>query len=219
MRTRKSTPTSIPMPSRSVITVAGLIPGQRATFEGRVSEVEDTTKGRRTRSVDRRRRQQRRDHRHLQRPGAGAPTSSPVSCCGSPAKPVRAETGPRRWSTRRTTSWRTPRRPASSRATVEKTRGNEATGSGVGVGVGLGVHRERLPAADQAWLRLGVRVRLRGVRVGASGAGARRPVGGAGGGVAPAARATTPIQLAGVGDVRAGTAGPAPCWSARPTSR
>ncbi len=37
-----------PDPSRSVITVAGLIPGQRATFEGRVSEVEDTTKGRRT---------------------------------------------------------------------------------------------------------------------------------------------------------------------------
>jgi amino acid transporter len=37
-----------PDPSRSVITVAGLIPGQRATFEGRVSEVEDTEKGRRT---------------------------------------------------------------------------------------------------------------------------------------------------------------------------
>jgi RecG-like helicase len=28
--------------------VAGLIPGQRATFEGRVTEVEDTEKGRRT---------------------------------------------------------------------------------------------------------------------------------------------------------------------------
>jgi amino acid transporter len=37
-----------PDPSRSVITVAGLIPGQRATFEGRVTEVEDTEKGRRT---------------------------------------------------------------------------------------------------------------------------------------------------------------------------
>ena len=37
-----------PDPSRSVITVAGLISGQRATFEGRVSEVEDTEKGRRT---------------------------------------------------------------------------------------------------------------------------------------------------------------------------
>jgi amino acid transporter len=37
-----------PDPSRSVITVAGLIPGHRATFEGRVNEVEDTTKGRRT---------------------------------------------------------------------------------------------------------------------------------------------------------------------------
>jgi amino acid transporter len=34
--------------SRSVITVAGLIPGHRATFEGRVNEVEDITKGRRT---------------------------------------------------------------------------------------------------------------------------------------------------------------------------
>lgn len=32
----------------SVITVAGLIPGQRATFEGRVSQVEDVAKGRRT---------------------------------------------------------------------------------------------------------------------------------------------------------------------------
>jgi RecG-like helicase len=31
-----------------VITVAGLIPGQRATFEGRVNEVEDTNKGKRT---------------------------------------------------------------------------------------------------------------------------------------------------------------------------
>ncbi|MEE6137441.1 amino acid permease [Mycobacterium sp. 050128] len=37
-----------PDPSRSVITVASLIPGRRATFEGRVSEVEDTSKGRRT---------------------------------------------------------------------------------------------------------------------------------------------------------------------------
>ncbi len=32
----------------TVITVAGLIPGQRATFEGRVNEVEDISKGRRT---------------------------------------------------------------------------------------------------------------------------------------------------------------------------
>ena len=37
-----------PVRSPSVITVAGLIPGQRATFEGRVNEVEDITKGRRT---------------------------------------------------------------------------------------------------------------------------------------------------------------------------
>jgi amino acid transporter len=37
-----------PDPSRSVVTVAGLIPGHRATFEGRVSEVEDTANGRRT---------------------------------------------------------------------------------------------------------------------------------------------------------------------------
>ncbi len=37
-----------PDPSRSVLTVAGLIPGHRATFEGRVSEVEDTSQGRRT---------------------------------------------------------------------------------------------------------------------------------------------------------------------------
>jgi amino acid transporter len=37
-----------PDPSRSVITVAGLIPGHRATFEGRVNQVEDTTEGRRT---------------------------------------------------------------------------------------------------------------------------------------------------------------------------
>ncbi len=33
---------------RSVITVAGMIPGQRATFEGRVNQVEDISKGRRT---------------------------------------------------------------------------------------------------------------------------------------------------------------------------
>jgi amino acid transporter len=33
---------------RSVITVAGMIPGQRATFEGRVNQVEDITKRRRT---------------------------------------------------------------------------------------------------------------------------------------------------------------------------
>ncbi|MGE2815554.1 amino acid permease [Mycobacterium heidelbergense] len=39
-----------PKPERppSVITVAGLIPGQRATFEGRVSQVEDISKRRRT---------------------------------------------------------------------------------------------------------------------------------------------------------------------------
>src|SRR5271156_840141 len=37
-----------PDPSRSVITVAALIPGHRATFEGRVSQVEDITKRRRT---------------------------------------------------------------------------------------------------------------------------------------------------------------------------
>ncbi|MDT5348015.1 MAG: hypothetical protein QOH91_1302 [Mycobacterium sp.] len=37
-----------PARSSSVITVAGLVPGQRATFEGRVSEVEDITKRRRT---------------------------------------------------------------------------------------------------------------------------------------------------------------------------
>ena len=37
-----------PDPSRSVITVAGLIAGHRATFEGRVSQVEDITQGRRT---------------------------------------------------------------------------------------------------------------------------------------------------------------------------
>jgi RecG-like helicase len=37
-----------PDPSRSVITVAGLIPGHRATFEGRVSEVEDINERRRT---------------------------------------------------------------------------------------------------------------------------------------------------------------------------
>jgi amino acid transporter len=37
-----------PDPSRSVITVAGLIPGQRATFEGRVNQVEDITRGKRT---------------------------------------------------------------------------------------------------------------------------------------------------------------------------
>ena len=37
-----------PERSPSVITVAGLIPGQRATIEGRVNEVEDITKGRRT---------------------------------------------------------------------------------------------------------------------------------------------------------------------------
>jgi hypothetical protein len=37
-----------PDPSRSVITVAGLIPGHRATFEGRVNQVEDITRGKRT---------------------------------------------------------------------------------------------------------------------------------------------------------------------------
>jgi amino acid transporter len=37
-----------PVRPPSVITVAGLIPGQRATFEGRVNEVEDISKGRRT---------------------------------------------------------------------------------------------------------------------------------------------------------------------------
>ena len=37
-----------PVRPPSVITVAGLIPGQRATFEGRVNEVEDVSKGRRT---------------------------------------------------------------------------------------------------------------------------------------------------------------------------
>jgi hypothetical protein len=37
-----------PVRPPSVITVASLIPGQRATFEGRVNEVEDISKGRRT---------------------------------------------------------------------------------------------------------------------------------------------------------------------------
>jgi hypothetical protein len=37
-----------PERSSSVVTVAGLIPGHRATFEGRVSQVEDITKRRRT---------------------------------------------------------------------------------------------------------------------------------------------------------------------------
>jgi hypothetical protein len=37
-----------PVRPPSVITVAGLIPGQRATFEGRVNEVQDISKGRRT---------------------------------------------------------------------------------------------------------------------------------------------------------------------------
>jgi amino acid transporter len=37
-----------PVRPASVITVAGLIPGQRATFEGRVNQVEDISKGRRT---------------------------------------------------------------------------------------------------------------------------------------------------------------------------
>jgi amino acid transporter len=37
-----------PVRPPSVITVAGLIPGQRATIEGRVNEVEDISKGRRT---------------------------------------------------------------------------------------------------------------------------------------------------------------------------
>jgi amino acid transporter len=37
-----------PVRPPSVITVAGLIPGQRASFEGRVNEVEDISKGRRT---------------------------------------------------------------------------------------------------------------------------------------------------------------------------
>ncbi len=37
-----------PVRSPSVITVAGLIPGHRATFEGRVNEVDDISKGRRT---------------------------------------------------------------------------------------------------------------------------------------------------------------------------
>jgi RecG-like helicase len=37
-----------PVRPTSVITVAGLIPGQRATFEGRVNQVEDISEGRRT---------------------------------------------------------------------------------------------------------------------------------------------------------------------------
>ena len=85
----------------------------------------------------------------------------------------------------------------------------EATGSRVGVRVGFRIHRQRLPAADQARVRLGVRVRLRRVRVGTSDAIARRPVHRAGGGLAPAAAADTPIQLAAVGAVLAGATGPA----------
>jgi len=37
-----------PESGASVITVAGLIPGQRASFEGRVGQIEDINKGRRT---------------------------------------------------------------------------------------------------------------------------------------------------------------------------
>ena len=60
----------------SVITVAGLIPGHRATFEGRVNQVEDITRGKRTLRVDRRRRPQRRD-RHRFRPGHGGADIQP----------------------------------------------------------------------------------------------------------------------------------------------
>ena len=56
----------------SVITVAGLIPGQRATVEGRVSQVEDIAKGRRTSAVDRRRRRQRGNPRHVPSRAGGA---------------------------------------------------------------------------------------------------------------------------------------------------
>ncbi len=38
-----------PDSGRALITVSGLIPGQRATFEGRVSQIEDINEGRRTR--------------------------------------------------------------------------------------------------------------------------------------------------------------------------
>ncbi|BBX95493.1 hypothetical protein MLAC_07870 [Mycobacterium lacus] len=67
----------------SVIPVAGLIPGQRATFEGRVNQVEDITKRRRT------------FRNPASRSILGAPpTSSPASCCVSPERPARPATGP-----------------------------------------------------------------------------------------------------------------------------
>ncbi len=88
-----SMPTSIPTRRGRYSTVASLMPGRRATFEGRVNEVEDTTKGRRTlRTV------LVSDHSGeinvIFRSGGGVgSTSSPVSCCGSPANPSRAATG------------------------------------------------------------------------------------------------------------------------------
>src|ERR1700677_1135740 len=83
----------------------------------------------------------------------------------------------------------------------------EATGSGVGSRVGSGIHREWLPAAIEARLRIAVCLQFRRIRVGTSDADSLCPANGAGGRVAAAAAPGTPIQLAGVGVVRAGAWG------------
>src|SRR5262249_58616047 len=93
---------------------------------------------------------------------------------------------------------------------VDRKDSCEATGSRVGVRPGSRIPRQWLPVADEAPIRLGVRVRLRRVRVGTSDAIARGPVHGAGGGLAPAAAAGTPIQLVAVGAVLAGAVWPSP---------
>src|ERR1700744_603435 len=82
----------------------------------------------------------------------------------------------------------------------------EETGSNTGFAGRTCRHRQRLPAAQQAWLSLDVRVQLRRVRVGAARADDCRTGCGAGRDNSQALATTAPVQLAGVGAVLVGTA-------------
>ena len=87
----------------SVITVAGLISGQRATFEGRVSRSRGHHQRQADPAQDRRRRQQRRDHRHV--PSRARRRRHPARSAVADHRqgPPDAATGPCRCSTRCTT--------------------------------------------------------------------------------------------------------------------
>ena len=140
-----------PVRSHSVITVAGLIPGQRATFEGRVNEVEDSSKGRRTlREVivgD-----NSGEITVTFRSGHGGADIQPGQLLRITGKPRQSGNRPM-WMV--DPAYHVVEEPAENREERETEIGDrEATSRPVGVNSGFLVHRQRLSPANEARLRL-----------------------------------------------------------------